>query len=321
MRQTEITAPVQTKAANRRRKPLVDFAVRLVKEKPLGTFGAIIILILIFTGIFANVLAPYDYKDFQMKDSLQPPSAAHLLGTDNLGRDLLSRIIFGARISMIAGLGGAAISVTISTLIGGFSGFLGGKVDVAVQRFVDAWMCFPALILIMTVMAILRPGLAQVVLVLGISGGVGGSRIVRGTVIGIKQNVYVEAARATGCPTRQILSRHILPNIMAPIIIMFSVGVGSMILSEATLSFLGFGLPPTIPSWGGMLSGEGRRYMYMAPWLAIWPGAALALVVYGVNMFGDALRDLLDPRLRGGLGRYGVKSKRPARELSKKQTV
>jgi len=294
-------APLQRK----RRPLLIDLVIRLVREKPLGTVGGVIVLLLILTGIFADLLAPYGYKELQLGDALTGPSAKYLLGTDNLGRDMLSRIIYGARVSMIVGLSAAALSAVTSTSIGVFSGFLSGKVDIVIQRFVDAWMCFPALIVVITLMAIIKPGLLSIILVLGIYGGIGGSRVIRSAVIGIKGNVYVEAANAIGCSTVGTLFRHILPNIMAPIIILFSIGVGGAILAEASLSFLGFGLPPPIPSWGGMLSSEGRRYMYMAPWLAIWPGLALAIVVYGVNMLGDAVRDILDPRLRGGLGSYG----------------
>jgi peptide/nickel transport system permease protein len=162
-------------------------------------------------------------------------------------------------------------------------------------------------------MSILGPGLLQVVAVLGVLFGIGNSRVVRGAVIGIKENMYVEAARAIGCPSRKILTMHILPNIMAPIIILFTIGIGGVILTEASLSFLGFGIPPPQPSWGGMLSGQGREYMLQAPWMALWPGLALSIVVYGINMLGDAMRDLLDPRLRGGVGRYGnikVKSRK-----------
>jgi len=175
-----------------------------------------------------------------------------------------------------------------------------------IQRFVDAWMCFPPLVLYLIVMSILGPGLLQVILVLGVSGGLGGaSRVKRSAVIRIKEDVYFEAARAVGVPTGRILMRHVLPNVLPVLIISFSTGLGMFILAEASLSFLGFGIPPPVPSWGGMLSGTGRTYMLQAPWMAIWPGLALSIVVYGVNMFGDAMRDLFDPRLRGGLGRYG----------------
>jgi peptide/nickel transport system permease protein len=289
-----------------------DLFSRLFREKPLGTFGAVIVFILLLVGIFANFIAPWGYNDTFIADRLAPPSIKNILGADQVGRDVLSRIIYGARISMIVSLCTATLSVTISTTIGLISGFLGKKVDLIVQRFVDAWMCFPGIFLILTIMAILGPGLTQVIIVLGISGGIAGSRVIRSTVLNIKENVYVDAARSIGCPTRVILARHILPNIMAPIIIMFTTGMGSAIIAEASISFLGWGIPPPHPSWGGMLSTSGRTYMLTAPWLAVWPGLALTIVVYGINMFGDALRDLLDPRLRGGLGRYsGTKKKMP----------
>jgi len=288
---------------------LVGFAIRLVKEKPLGTVGLVITLILLFIGIFADFLAPFGMNEAQPTDTLAPPSARFWLGTDNSGRDLLSRVIFGARISVIVGLVATVLHTLISVFIGVLSGYFGGKFDLIVQRFVDAWMCLPWLVLAMVMMNIIGPGILGVIIVLGISWGIGGSRVIRSAVIGIKENVYVEAAKAIGCPTSRILTRHILPNIMAPIIVSFSMTVPGVILAEATLSFLGFGIPPPMPSWGGMLSGMGRMFMFKAPWMAIWPGLALATVVYGVNMFGDAVRDLLDPRLRGGVGRYGVRAK------------
>jgi peptide/nickel transport system permease protein len=232
------------------------------------------------------------------------PSGAHWLGTDALGRDLFSRIVYGARISMIVGLGASAINVGFSTLIGVTSGFLGGKIDIIVQRFVDAALAFPMLIIVITLMNIIGTGIFQTVIVLGIWGGIGWIRVARSAVISIRENVYVEAARTIGCTTPEMLRRHILPNITPILIIMFSVSMSGNILGEASLSFLGFGIPPPFPSWGGMLSGEGRRYMYEATWLALWPGVALSVAVYGINMWGDAVRDLLDPRLRGGIGRY-----------------
>jgi peptide/nickel transport system permease protein len=190
-------------------------------------------------------------------------------------------------------------------LIGIPSGFFGGKFDTVMQRFVDSFQCFPPLVLYLTIMAVLGPGLFQVIMVLGVSDGIRGSRVTRSAVIGIKQNVYFEAAKAIGVPTGRTLMKHVLPNIMAVVIIGFTAILGRMILAEATLSFLGFGIPPPTPSWGGMLSGTGRQYMLQAPWMCLWPGLALAVVVYGINMLGDAVRDILDPRLRGGLGRYG----------------
>ena len=298
---------------SKRRGWFTDFFIRLWQEKPLGTACGILILILIFVAIFAEGLAPYPYREIHLADILQTPSIQYLLGTDHLGRDLLSRILYGARISILVGLAATTINVVVAVLIGTTSGFFGGKVDLAVQRFVDAWMAFPGLLLLLTIMSIVGQGLLQIIVILGIAGGIGGSRVIRSAVIGVKENDYFLAAKAVGVPMTQILIRHVLPNIMAPIIIIFSINIGGVIIAEASLSFLGFGLPVKVPSWGGMLSREGRQYMEQAPRLALWPGLCLTLVVYSLNMFGDALRDLLDPRLRGGEGSYGttvVKRKR-----------
>ena len=257
-------------------------------------------LLLLFCGIFADVLAPYPMKEPHMYDRLTGPSWKYLLGTDQLGRDMLSRIIYGARVSVIIGLSATSVNMVVALLIGTTTGFFVGKLDVVVQRFVDAWMAFPGLLILITVMSLVGQGQLQTILVLGISGGIGGSRISRSAVIGIKENDYFLAARAIGSPPLRTILRHVLPNIMAPMIVIFTVTIGGVIMAEASLSFLGFGLPPDVASWGGMLSREGRQFMEVAPWLALWPGLALTLVVYGINMFGDALRDLLDPRLRGG---------------------
>ena len=286
----------------KRRSRLADFFIRLVKEKPLGTASGIIVLMLILVAIFADVLAPYPPGEVFLIDRLQGPSARYLLGTDQLGRDLLSRILYGARISLLVGLAATMLNVVVAVLIGGTSGFLGGKLDLGVQRFVDAWMAFPGLLILLTIMSIVGRGIPQIIVVLGIAGGIGGSRVLRGAVIGVKENDYFLAARAIGSPTTATLMRHVLPNIMPVVIIIFSITVGGVILSLASLSFLGFGLPLSTPDWGGLLSREGRRFMEQAPWLALWPGLCLTVTVYSLNMFGDALRDLLDPRLRGGEG-------------------
>ena len=289
---------------------LADFFTRLVREKPLGTACEIIVLILILVAIFADVLAPYPYTEIHLADSFQGPSAQYLLGTDHIGRDLLSRIIYGARLSLTVGLAATALNVVVAVLIGGTSGFFGGKFDVIVQRLVDAWMCFPGLLLLLTIMSIVGQGLVQIIVVLGISGGIGGSRVVRGAVIGIKENDYFQAAESFGSSKWRTFARHVLPNIMPVVIVIFSINIGGVIISAASLSFLGFGLPATIPDWGGMLSREGRQYMEMAPRLALWPGLCLTVTVYSLNMFGDAVRDLLDPRLRGGGGRLGADAAR-----------
>ena len=285
--------------APKRRSRLADFFIRLWKEKPLGTASGVIVLILLFVAIFGDFLMPYPFDEQNIIDRLQGPSAQHLLGTDHLGRDFLSRIIYGARISILVGLTVTTLDVVLGTLIGGISGFFGGKFDLLVQRFVDAWNAFPGLLLLLTAISIVGRGFTQIILVLGISAGIGGSRLIRSAVIGIKENDYFLAAEAIGSPRWRTFFRHVVPNIMPVIIIAFSVSIGGVILSLASLSFLGFGLPPEIPDWGGLLSREGRTFMELAPHLALWPGLALTITIYSLNMFGDAVRDLLDPRLRG----------------------
>jgi len=310
------TATVQK--GPKRHSFVVGLGIRLIREKPLGTVGAAIVLLLLLTGIFANFIAPAGYNEINLLDRLQAPSSAHLMGTDHLGRDVFSRVIYGARISMIVGICGSALMVVISVTLGTLTGFLAGKFDLVIQRFVDAWMCLPGLFIILTVMSLLGPGLWQLIIVLGMARGIADSRVIRGAVISIKQNVYMEAARALGSSNLSILGKHVLPNIMAPVIILFTIAMGGTILMESTVSFLGFGIPPPIPSWGGMLSDEGRQYMYQAIWLPFFPGLALSIAVYGINMFGDAVRDLLDPRLVGGLGSYRVRAKDLAKILKKK---
>jgi len=293
-------------AGAKRHSFLVRFLIRLVKEKPLGTVGAVITLLFLLTGIFADLLAPYGMNECST-DILLPASAKFWLGTDQLGRDVLSRVIFGARISVIVGLASAGLAVIVSLVIGIPSGYFGGKLDLIMQRFVDAWMFFPMLLILMVLMSIMGYGMLPIIIIIAIGMGIPGSRIIRGAVMTTRENVYILAAQATGCSTARIFIRHILPNIMAPVITLFSIRVPNAILMEASLSFLGFGIPPPAPSWGGMLTGGERLNVFLGPWVVIWPGVALSIVVYGVNMFGDSLRDLLDPRLRGGVGRYGIK--------------
>ena len=294
--------PAVVREPKRRNAAAVLF-IRLWREKPLGMASGVIVLLLIFVAIFGDQLAPYPYYEMHLIDRLQGASGRYLLGTDQMGRDLLSRLIAGARISVVVGLAATTLNVVVAVLVGGVSGFVGGKYDITVQRFVDAWMSIPSLLILLTVMSIVGRGFFQIIAVLGISGGIGGSRVVRSAVIGVKENAYFQSAEAIGSSRWRTLMRHVLPNIVAPIIIIFSINVGGVIMAEASLSFLGYGLSVEIPSWGGMLSREGRQYMEQAPWMALWPGLCLTIAVYSFNMLGDALRDLLDPRLRGGGGR------------------
>lgn len=259
------------------------------------------VLLLVLTALFAPALAPYDPVQIQAADRLQSPSLRHPLGTDEFGRDILSRVIYGARILMLVGLGAVAISVPLATIIGVISGYYGGRLDAILQRGVDTLMAFPWLVMLLTIMAMLGQGLENVILALGVGGTAGNARLVRSAVLAIKESQYVEAARALGCRDSQIILRCILPNIAAPLMVVATLGLGVAILAESSLSFLGFGVPPPTPSWGGMLSGSGRTYMLKAPWMAVSPGLAVSLAVFGFNMLGDALRDVLDPKLRGGM--------------------
>ena len=277
----------------------------MVREKRLGTVGGIIVIALLFTGIFAEFLAPYGMNESNKGAALSAPSADFLLGTDNLGRDLLSRIIFGARVSILIGLGATALSTVFSLTIGIVTAYYGGLLDLLVQRIVDAWMALPGLVILMVIISVVGPGIMTVIVVLGLHFGIIDSRIYRGAALSVKEDMFVEAAQAIGCSVPRVLIKHILPNILPTAIILFTIDVPDIILIEAGLSFLGFGIPPPQPSWGSMLSGSGRSYMFLAPWIAIWPGVAIAVTVYGVSMFGDALRDILDPRLRGAVGHHG----------------
>lgn len=272
---------------------------RLVRKKPLGAFSGVLLVVMVTLAFAGQWVAPYGYDDADIFARLKPSSAAHWLGTDNLGRDVLSRVIHGARVSMAVGFGGVGLGLLGALLVGLLSGYFGGILDASVQRVVDAFMCFPLLLVALTIMALLGPGLANVILTLGLVLAVRDSRVIRGAVLGVKTNLYVESARALGAAHGRIIRRHVLPNIFAPILILATVNLGAVILIEAALSFLGFGVPPPHPSWGGMLSTAGVVHMLRAPWLAFWPGVALSLAVFSANMLGDALRDVLDPRLRG----------------------
>ena len=272
---------------------------RFARRKPLGAISGLVVLAMLVMAVFAEGIAPYGYDETVRGARMKPPSAAHWLGTDNLSRDIWSRVVYGARVSVTVGFATIALGTVCATALGVSSGYFGGKYDLVVQRIVDAWMSFPYLVIILSVMAVLGPGLLNVILSLSIIVAATGSRVIRGVTISVAQHAYVEAARAIGCGHTRIVFRHILPNVTATIIILSTIGLGGIILAESALSFLGFGVPPPYPSWGSMLSGSGRTYMYRAPWMAIWPGVAISLAVFAFNMLGDALRDVFDPRLRG----------------------
>lgn len=278
---------------------IVEFHQRLYRSKPLGAFGGVVFSVFLLCGIFADLLAPYGMNETNMFNSLQAPSFNYLMGTDHLGRDVFSRILYGAQLSVIVGFLAAGLATVISIVIGIITGYFGGKTDMLIQRFVDAWMTFPDLVLLIVVVSIVGPGTTQIILILGCLYGIAGSRIIRGSVISIRENMYTHAAQSMGAKTLHILWFHILPNVMPVVIVLFTTRVGAVILAEAGLSFLGLGIPPPSPTWGSMLSGSGRTYMYLGPWLALAPGICLTIMVYAINIYGDALRDMLDPRMRG----------------------
>jgi len=299
MRQ-ETTAPELTLVYGLRRRPSsVQRLLRVAKQRPLGTVAFLVILFLILMAIFAPILAPYDPYQLQEGQRLKPPGGAFPMGTDYIGRDVLSRIIWGSRISLYVGFLAVGLGTTIGTLMGLVSGFFGGKTDLIIQRVVDSLMAFPGLIFVMAIVAALGASTTNAMIAITFLIAPSNSRIVRGAVMTVKQNQYIDAARAIGCGQTRILLRHVLPNVFAPVMILASVGLGNAILTEASLSFLGLGTPPPTPSWGADLSGPGRQFMELAPWTAIFPGVAISVAVFAFNLFGDALRDALDPRLRG----------------------
>jgi peptide/nickel transport system permease protein len=293
-----MSAVIAVAPAPVRAKP-PGFLSRLFRTKPLGAAGGVVFLVFLFCGIFADFLAPFGMNEISPINRLKAPSLQFPFGTDNLGRDMLSRCLYGAQLSVIIGLAAASLATLVSVVVGIATGYLGGKFDLIVQRFVDAWMSFPELIILIVVVSVLGPGMPQIIGTLGLLLGIAGSRIIRSAVVSVRENMYVHAAQSTGATTWRILIKHILPNILPPIIVLFTTRVGAVILAESGLSFLGLGVPPPAPTWGGLLSGGGRTYMFQGPWLALAPGLCLTVVVYATNVFGDALRDLLDPRLRG----------------------
>ncbi|MCI0546000.1 MAG: ABC transporter permease [Candidatus Rokubacteria bacterium] len=276
---------------------------RFCRRKPLGAIGGVIVLALLVMSLFAPWLAHYAYDESVPGARMKAPSATFWMGTDNLSRDMWSRVVYGARISVTVGFATIALGTLVAAAIGISSAYFGGAYDMLVQRVVDAWMSFPYLVIILSLMAVLGPGLLNLILALSVLIAAASSRVIRGAALSVMEHPYIEAARAAGSGHLRIILRHVLPNVTATIIILATIGLGGVILAESALSFLGFGVPPPYPSWGSMLSGSGRSYMYRAPWMAIWPGVAISLAVFGFNMLGDALRDVLDPRLRGSGGK------------------
>ncbi len=273
--------------------------VMFIRRKPLGAFGAAVTLTLIVVAAFAPWIAQYDPLEQNQPQALIGPSFEYWAGTDQFGRDMFSRLVYGARVSLLVGVGAMVLALVPGTALGIVSAYLGGSFDYLVQRVVDAVQAIPGIILLISIMVVLGSSIPNVIIALAIPSALSDSRVLRGASMQISRSEYVTAARAVGATDIRVMTRHVLPNIASPMIVLASLSFGRFILAEATLSFLGFGIQAPEPSWGNMLSAEGRAYMFAAPWLLWGPAIALSLVVYGANMFGDALRDVLDPRLRG----------------------
>jgi len=296
---TQETAAEETLAALRPKSPLPVALLRFCAHQPLGAFGAAVLIFAVVVAVLAPMLAPYSPTAIEVAEKFSPPFGEQVLGTDELGRDVLSRLIFGARISMSVSLLSVGIAISAGTLIGIFSAYSGGKTDLAIQRLVDTMMAFPAIIMALALMAALGASQTNVIVALVIILLPGAVRVVRSQVLSIKEQDYTLAARAIGAGSTRIMLRHILPNVMATYIVLSTITLGYAIVVEASLSFLGVGIPPDIASWGGMLNLGATTYIDVSPWLSVFPGITIAVIVFSVNFLGDGLRDVMDPKLRG----------------------
>jgi peptide/nickel transport system permease protein len=308
------TIPLQLEKPETRLPFYIEVLRRLVREKPLGLIGGVLVLLYFVAAVAAPVIAPFGPNELGAGPRLGGPSLDNWMGTDNLGRDIFSRVVFGAQVSMTIGFVAVLIATGISLVVGVLSGYFGGIIDILAQRLIDAFIAFPGLVFIIAVGAIFtdtqiaglpKSGVFQtqnviLALTIGVLLGVGSSRIIRSAALTVRSTAYIEATRATGATHTRIVLYHVLPNVMAPTITLATLGLGTAILSESALSFLGLGVSPDTATWGGMLNREARTFMSQNAWIAIFPGLALSLAIFGFNMLGDALRDLLDPRLRTG---------------------
>lgn len=270
---------------------------RLARTKPLGVIGLVLVLVVGLASIFAGVMTQFGPTELAAVP-LQKPSGTHWFGTDDFGRDVFARVLYGGRISLRVGFFAVVVGLTAGTLLGLISAYRGGWLDLILQRFVDALMAFPTLVLALAIVAALGSSQRNVVIAIAVAIAPNISRVVRSSVFAIREEQYVEAARSIGVSDWRIMARHILPNIVGPLIVVGTAYFGSAIVTEAALSFVGLGVPPPNPSWGNMMSGSARTYITVAWWMAFFPGLALSLLVFGVNLIGDTLRDVLDPRMR-----------------------
>ncbi len=278
--------------------PSLPALSRIAKRNPLAAIGVALVAIFVILAIFGPWLAPQDPAHIDLPARLSAPSRAHWFGTDELGRDIFSRIIYGARISMLVGSSVVALSLALGLVVGSIAGYYGGRVDRVVNVVVmNAFLSFPGILLAIAFVAFLGPGILNLILALSIGGWVGYARLVRAQVLAVREREFVEAARALGAGDMRILTRHILPNIIQPVIVQAAIGMAGAVLAEATMSFLGLGVPPPAASWGSMLN-DGRAHLFDAPHLVLFPAGAVMLAVLAFNFIGDALRDYLDPRSR-----------------------
>lgn len=308
-----------------------SFLNNLCKKKPLAAAGLLFLILLFVIAIFADYVAPYPMEDGTMQvdvfNRMQKPylfmnsaeresaqtllsitgGAPHWLGTDTLGRDVLSYLIYGARTSIILCVSCCILSTLISVIIGTLSAVIGGWFDLILQRFVDGWQCIPSMLILLILMSMLGNGIPQLIFALSVPSGIGGSRMIRSAAMSVKDAGYNKESDLLGGTVMWKTFKHVIPNILPIIIITAAGSLAGVILMESSLSFLGYGVDIGTPSWGYLISNQGKSYMYVAPWLAFAPGAAIALTVFAANMFGDGVRDLLDPRLKGGVGSYNSK--------------
>jgi peptide/nickel transport system permease protein len=291
----ELTAWVPSE---RRTRPLASL-MRFARRNPLGAAAAVIILVLVVTAVFAPVVATHDPLFPDAINRLAAPSGGHLFGTDDIGRDVFSRVVYGGRISLQVGILTVLLGTVVGSAIGLMSGYFSGWADIIVQRLLDSVQAIPGLLLALVVASVIGAGTLNTIFPIAVILIPINARVVRSAVLSVREHQYIEAARVLGAADQRIMLRHVLPNVVAPILILSSIYIGNAIVVEASLSFLGLGTPPPTPSWGSMLSGQGRTYMEQAPWLAIFPGMAITLTVLSFNLLGDALRDTFDPRLRG----------------------
>jgi peptide/nickel transport system permease protein len=280
------------------RRTFLRKVIAFVRRQPLGTVGLLLVLIFALAGLFADWLAPYNPTANDFAAMTEPPSWAHWLGTDQLGRDLLSRILFGARTAFIVGVTAATVGGFSGLVVGVGSAYFGGRIDLYLQRVLDVIMCFPLIIMALAVVSIFGTGVQNVIIAITIPLIPRCARVVRSNALSIREIPYVDAARALGFSDRRIILRHMVPNVVAPFLIMLTSFVGQAMLAEAALSYLGLGVQEPVAAWGLMLQGGAEEYASTAPWIAVFPGLAIMLTVFGINLFGDSLRDVLDPKLR-----------------------